>query len=74
MADVKHDYFETEKLDSAIQDSDAWLLVRVNKEGLHMHWKDKDSISLLPLMLANNPELWDFVKTAVWDIKKQNKK
>lgn len=71
MSEEKINEYESGKFEEALISSDAWIVFRYKEnEGINMHWKDKDSISLLPMALASQPELWDFVKRTVWDIKK----
>tara|TARA_R110000868_G_scaffold392532_1_gene663195 strand:+ start:506 stop:718 length:213 start_codon:yes stop_codon:yes gene_type:complete len=62
---------KTEDLQDLITSSDNWLVIRFKEgEGMNLHFKNNDSIALLPMLLANQPDLWDIVKKTVWDIKK----
>lgn len=63
-----------EQLINGLKESEDWMVLRIAKDGFHMNIKRQDSLALMAFLLANDQDLWDMVKTTVWEFKKKNNK
>lgn len=63
-----------EQIGEKILNSNDWLVIRyVEEEGIHVHVNNDKSISLIPILLAADINLYDYLKDAVEKIKSINK-
>lgn len=74
MNNLNFDYQKNEDLLKFINESDHWLLFRICKDGLHIHCKKEDDISLIAIVCIERSDVWDMVKTAVHKFKKNKNK
>ena len=45
------------EMSSLLSKSEAWLVLRIDDEGLHLHTPEESQIALIGMFLKNNPEL-----------------
>ena len=65
---LQFDGFPQEELKEKLWNANAWLILRIDEAGLHLHLKDEGNMALLPLFLAYNPEIYEMVKGSVEEI------
>jgi hypothetical protein len=67
------DFMSQEELKEKLFESEGWMIFRYEPEkGIYFHYKDEKSIYLLPMFLATNEKMWEFVNKSIEEIKQQN--
>lgn len=67
---MKADYQKTSDMHSMLVNSNNWLIIRLDEEGLHCHVKDVDDFGLIALFLSDYDELYKSTVESVNRIKK----
>jgi hypothetical protein len=68
------DYQKTSDVTNMLHNSTDWLIIRSDDEGIHIHMnKGWESLSLIPIFLHGDNEIYKEVVAIVNKLKKQNK-
>ena len=66
------DLMSQDELKDKLFQSEGWLAFRFDPEkGIFIHYKDDKSMYLVPMFLAHNDKMWEFVKETVEEMKNQ---
>lgn len=69
MHNAKKEYRTTDEMLEMLKKSDDWVILRKDKNGTHIHLKQNDSIALIPFVLTQFDEVWDYVKQSIYKYK-----
>ena len=67
---LKWDEKSNDDLAKMILESEVWLVLRLDEQGLHLHLKNGESQSLIPYFLCTQPDFYKMVVQFVNDYKK----
>jgi hypothetical protein len=45
--------------------SEAWVVIRVDEQGTHIHTPEEEQLSLIAVVLKNNPELLEITNELI---------
>jgi hypothetical protein len=66
-------YEKTDDLHKFLLDSTNWMIIRINKDGLHLSMKDDMDWVLMAVFLAHNDEMYNAIVKEVNILKKKLK-
>jgi len=70
---AKINYEKTDDLHKFLLDSSNWMIIRIDKDGLHLHMKDDMDWVLMAVFLAYNDEMYNAIVKEVNILKKELK-
>jgi hypothetical protein len=68
---AKFSYEKTDDLQEFLLDSSNWMIIRINKDGLHLSMKNDIDWVLMAVFLANNDEMYKAIVKEVNILKKK---